>query len=635
MPDFIIKTQTFLSPKIFYMMIHLQHLWSVQIWRIMLSGVSRLIFCLMMLSIGMSCQKDDPAPAPESDKFRIQVNQRIDQGNLLNEWAKTEEGFVLYFEKDTMEIPIRSLADIKDQPEKWETTLIFTDLTEMAVPSRGGDLDFILKDLVINPSGHNPLSAKIDLHLPARGRVKIVVRGKEGESGTIRHLFRDQTPRQHLPVLGLYADHENHVDIVFTDFEGNERGRTSIIVPVGPLILPDFPVFEIAVAQKERMEPGLNLVSYPGQSEIDTSRPYMVDENGDIRWILLFKDSPELAHFAQSIGLKRTKKGTYISGDMSEDRIIEVDVLGNLLNEWSLKSMGYSFHHEVTEAENGNFLITVTKDDARLANGKPRINDFMIELHPGTSSVLREWDLAQMLDTSRYEKPDDVTPEDFVQTPGNWAHNNSITPFGDHLLATLRYQGMFCFSPAGNVQWILSPHHGWSEPFESYLLYPLDKNGVPITDEEVISGKKSHPDFEWLWGPHTPVALPNGNVLVFDNGYDRNFISNTLSQEENYSRVVEYKIDPRAKTVQQVWAYGKERGRETFAQALSGVQYLPRTGHVLFCPGMGTMTGRGFGGHVIEVDPVTDEVIFELRITSSSYTAFHRVTRMPLYPPEL
>ena len=108
-----------------------------------------------------------------------------------------------------------------------------------------------------------------------------------------------------------------------------------------------------------------------------------------------------------------------------------------------------------------------------------------------------------------------------------------------------------------------------------------------------------------------------------------------LTKNGNYSRVVEYKINVDKRTVQQVWAYGKERGPESFAEALSGVQYLSQTGHILFCPGMGVPTSKGPGGRIIEIDPQTKDVIFEMEITASSNTAFHRVTRMLLYPDNI
>jgi len=590
-----------------------------------------ILFCLAF----NACKDRENITPVVVESFKKSLEDAVNNGEILNSWTKEAAHYVFKFEKETIEIPVTAISGITDKAEEWKTVLAFSDLSEVVVPSRGGPLDFIIKDLTVNPSGYNPLAARVEVLLPAPGRVKITVHGKNGSRGTISHLFHALEMRQHLPVLGLYADHLNQVDISFTDKEGNERGKTRLGIPAGPVVLPASPDIYVKVSKSGQMEPGLNLVSYPGQSEIDTSCPYMLDEDGEIRWVLMLKNSPELARFSQSIGLKRTAKGTFISGDMSEDRIVELDALGNLLKQWDLKKLGYSFHHEITEARNGHFLITVSKDNAVLSNGNPRINDFIIELNPATGVVVREWDLATMLDTTRYQKPDGITPPQFVQSPGNWAHNNSITELGDQLLATLRYQGIFSYSPAGKVNWIISPHRGWGRAYQPYLLTPVDRNGQPITDTQVLAGEKIHPDFEWAWGPHTPVALPNGNFLVFDNGYNRNFVNNMLPGVQNYSRAVEYQVDEVKKTVRQVWEYGKSRGNETFSQALSGVQYLPSTGHVLFCPGMGTLTRKGNGGHVIEVDPRTGEVVFEIQITSPSYTAFHRVTRMSLYPENL
>lgn len=590
-----------------------------------------ILFCLAF----NACKDRENITPVVVEGFKKSLEDAVNNGEILNSWTKEAAHYVFKFEKEIIEIPVTAISGITDKAEEWKTVLAFSDLSEVVVPSRGGPLDFIIKDLTVNPSGYNPLAARVEVLLPAPGRVKITVHGKNGSRGTISHLFRAQEMRQHLPLLGLYADHLNQVDISFTDKEGNERGKTRLSIPTGPVVLPASPDIYVKVSKNGQMEPGLNLVSYPGQSEIDTSCPYMLDEDGEIRWVLMLKNSSELARFSQSIGLKRTAKGTFISGDMSEDRIVELDVLGNLLKQWDLKKLGYSFHHEITEARNGHFLITVSKDNAVLSNGKPRINDFIIELNPATGAVLKEWDLATMLDTARYQKPDGITPPQFIQSPGNWAHNNSIAELGDQLLATLRYQGIFSYSPAGKVNWIISPHRDWGKAYQPYLLTPLDRNGQPITDAQVLAGEKVHPDFEWAWGPHTPVALPNGNFLVFDNGYNRNFVNNMLPGVQNYSRAVEYQVDGVKKTVRQVWEYGKSRGNETFSQALSGVQYLPSTGHVLFCPGMGTLTQKGNGGHVIEVDPRTGEVVFEIQITSPSYTAFHRVTRMSLYPENL
>src|SRR5690606_28727263 len=134
---------------------------------------------------------------------------------------------------------------------------------------------------------------------------------------------------------------------------------------------------------------------------------------------------------------------------------------------------------------------------------------------------------------------------------------------------------------------------------------------------------------------HTPVTLSEDRIIVFDNGYNRNWIPNFNPGVTNYSRIVEYKIDLAHKTVQQLWSYGRERGAQGFSQAVSGVQFLKSNGNVLFCPGMGAPTSIGPGGRVVEINLKTQEVVFELEITASSGFAFHRVTRMPLYPENI
>lgn len=587
---------------------------------------------LLMALFFIACKKDKVEVPSIGLEFQNSLEGMLEKGSLLTGFSKDNENYVFHFETGDIKVPQAVLLSVEEQPDLWKTVLSFKDKTTVSLPSKGNSLDFMVKNKVLNPSGFSPLAAMVEVLLPGRGRVQVIVQGKPGTKGSIEHLFTASNPRQTVPVLGLYANYNNQVDLVFTDMDGKERGRTRIQIQTAPLDVKAFPTFETIVAQKDRMEPGLNLVSYPGESELDTSCPYMVDADGEVRWILLLKQSPKLQRLAASIGLKRMKNGNFLSGDGQEHRIVEIDMFGNLINQWDLKKLGYTFHHEVTEAANGNFLITVSKSAARLKNGNPRINDHIIELNPLSGTVLKEWDLVNMLDSSRYDHSADFSGVNFTQTPGNWAHNNSIATMGDDFLATVRFQGIMAFTRGGAVKWIISPHKDWGSAYQQYLLSPLDAQGKPITNPKVISGEIAHPDFDWSWGMHTPVLMPGGNILVFDNGYNRHFEDKTLGSTGGYSRIVEYKVDEIKKTVQQVWSYGESRGANGFSAALSGVQYLSKTGHVMFCPGMGVKTNKGLGGRVVELDPKTKEVIYELEITAPSNTAFHRVTRMPIYP---
>lgn len=576
-----------------------------------------------------SCERKIDLPAPVESQQAIQ--QMINQGELLNSFSKSDEGYVLSFENEILRVPLKEITRIESNPSKWKTTITFNDQKQLEIPSKGGSLEFIIEDVKLNPSGYNPLAAMVEVNLPTFGRVKVTVHGKESTAADITHLLKDQTPRQSIPIFGLYPDYDNDVELAFTDKEGNVRGTVKMNIKTGKLP-DDFPKRLLVKSEPQKMEPGINLINYLGESAIDVSVPYMVDCYGDVRWVLFLKSSPDLGNMATDIGLHRTKKGTFLAGDVNQPRIVEIDMFGNLLKQWDLKTLGYTFHHDIFEMENGNLLMTLSKTSARRNNGQPRINDIVVEFDPLNNSIVKEWDLVNIVDSARILPPDDETPVQFNQNPTNWAHNNSITKMGENILGTMRYQGIFSFTPEGKLRWLISPHKYWAEKFKPYLLTPVDESGTEITDPDVIQGNASTPGFDWSWGPHSAVVLSNDHILVFDNGYNRNWIPNWATSNTNYSRVVEYKVDVSQHTVQQVWSYGKERGTDCFSPAMSSVQYLSQTKNILFSPGMNIMLTHGLGGRVVEVNPVTKEVVFELELSASSAMAFQRAIRMPLYP---
>jgi hypothetical protein len=69
-----------------------------------------------------------------------------------------------------------------------------------------------------------------------------------------------------------------------------------------------------------------------------------------------------------------------------------------------------------------------------------------------------------------------------------------------------------------------------------------------------------------LLGQHQPSPLPNGNILVFDNG-----VSGMGSPRRPYSRIVE--IDPTTNTV--VWEYEAKRKHDFYSPAEGSCQLLP------------------------------------------------------------
>jgi arylsulfate sulfotransferase len=250
--------------------------------------------------------------------------------------------------------------------------------------------------------------------------------------------------------------------------------------------------------------------------------------------------------------------------------------------------------------------------------------DYIIEIDRATGNILNTWDLKQSLNEYRQTLNNDLT---------DWVHTNGIVydATDNTIIISGRVQGVFKLTHDNHVKWVLGPHRGWGpnhmgQDLNQLLLTPLDSKGVAITDTSVLNGWTNSPDFEWNWYQHSPQLIPNGDLMVFDNGATRNFNPN----ESNYSRAVEYKIDESNMTVQQIWEYGKERGVETFSQIVSSVKYLPDN-HVLFSPGFSVPNSTGYGGKIVEVDYATKNVVFQMSVSSANTWGWHRVQRMPIY----
>ncbi len=112
------------------------------------------------------------------------------------------------------------------------------------------------------------------------------------------------------------------------------------------------------------------------------------------------------------------------------------------------------------------------------------------------------------------------------------------------------------------------------------------------------------------------------DILLFDNGQYRSFnLATAQSPLDWYSRVVHYRINEASMTVEQVWEYGKERGAATFSANRGSAYRLPN-GDVLGTWGNIAKDAQGVpvsepdqndtdNIKIIEVDPETNEVVFE------------------------
>jgi arylsulfate sulfotransferase len=474
-----------------------------------------------------------------------------------------------------------------------------------------------------NPEGIAPLTAFVEVETKMETAVSLKIHG----AIPIDHQFEKIGSKHRIPVLGLYPNTLNKVECTITDKKGNHYTK---LLTFQTDSLPDyFPRIDLGVVQTEKMEPGFNLcgLSYGVQGKHESS-PFVFDSNGDIRWYLNLRP---LKHIVWPV--ERLKNGNFFF--LNGSQVMEYDMLGEIINQWKVK--GFNLHHDVTELPSGNFLAIADKHKTTIVHQGKEIgssSDHVVEIDRETGDVVKEWDLRKVLDVDRNA---------IHEVGGDWMHLNGLcySESDSCIIVSGKHQGIAKITQDNQLKWILAPHTGWGKAGRDgngnettpYLLTAVDKEGE-ICTRKIQTGTLESDSFNWSWGQHAPMLLPNGNLCVFDNGVNRNFGNAAYK----YSRGVEYRINETDKTVEQIWAFGKKIGGVMYAFVVSDVDYLPQTKNRLI------VSGRTFdSAKIFEVSYPDNEKIMEGTVIFKDALGDHsggwgqvdrvfRAERLSLYP---
>ncbi len=447
----------------------------------------------------------------------------------------------------------------------------------------------------LNPNRISPLTALLQITAEKPCRVSIKVLGET----PIEQSFEKFADNLSIPVVGLYPNKTNNV-VVNLKFDGGEIVDT---VKIKTNRLPNgFPNIKINKLERTKMESGLHAcdIHFANYGKFN-SIPLIFDDQGEVRWYL------DLSFIGKMVSpFQRLKEGTILMVDRFN--IYEFNMLGKLLKQTTIDS-NYGMHHDVVELPNGDLLVCVGKRDAYInINGEKVLSDsdFIMLFDRKKSKIVREWDLAKHLDVSRNYL-------NFLRK-GDWLHMNGLAfnPKDSTIIVSGKDQGVVKISWNDELKWILAPKRDWKKsgrdnkgksPFP-FVLTAKDSNGKTYANN-IQQGKKSAPDFDFPLGQHAPEILPNGNLIVFDNGARRN-----INEENNYSRAVEFHINEIQKTVTQVWEYGKERGNSFYSSIIGDVDFLHNTKNILITSGFIDPNGI-HSAKIIEVNHETGNEVFE------------------------
>ena len=462
----------------------------------------------------------------------------------------------------------------------------------------------------VNPYGTSPLTALMIFKTDKAAKVTYTVVGKTDNTSITNTVKGYQTTHQ-VPIVGLYANYSNQVQVTLTYKDGTTEQKT-FTIKTGklPKNLRNTKI-TVSKSNKSKMEIGNNELTYINKT---SEEPFAVDADGNIRWYSTLYSRHTFVQLSNGHLLIQNRtngnKGSY-------NVLSETDYLGRIyrryrfsdkLGKSSLEQYITAVHHDALELPNHNLLVTIS-------GGDKYAEDVIAEIDYKTGKTVKVIDFKKLLPSSMYRNYNSTT------TKGgkiDWLHMNSLyyDQKTGNLLVSARNQDitMSINYKTGKINWIYSgkKKSSWPKKYRSKLLTPT--KGTTITG-----------------GQHDLTLLSSKNgklkVLLYDNNID--VTNGNAKTSGKYSQAVQYTIDTKKKTIKQTWSYGKSLGKDNFTRVIGSAQRLSN-GNTLIDFGY---KHDGSQSNIIEVDKNNNQV-FNLTISSSKTdrTYVYRAYRVKFTP---
>ncbi len=385
--------------------------------------------------------------------------------------------------------------------------------------------------ILVNPYGISPMTALVMFQTEEPSRISIHVDG-DTELAEVDYQFEGYNTDHIIPVYGLYAGRINAVTLTAKTRDGVETVQP---LEIETDALPEALSHETVRAEvlnEAAYQPGFNF-TYQGNNSAACKAA--IDANGEYRWYLNTSANGSLLFLTGYCGNYNEGNSVFISVGMREYgpvAILELNFLGKLLNAWYAP---YGVHHDIVPTSEGTLLMTGSTDG-------PAKETLVYEIDMSTGEIITTLDYTDVLQVYRNQTEDYPEITNFYKLD-DWCHINTVVEHNDGWIISSRHQSTLVYSDReGNIKWMLGDPTDYYAYYQQYLLEPVGE------------------DFEYFYIQHAPEILPDQDgdpdtldILLFDNGDFRGELS------EMSSRMVQYRINEREMTVEQIWSYGEDR----------------------------------------------------------------------------
>ena len=384
-----------------------------------------------------------------------------------------------------------------------------------------GDDRPAIHDVQVVENPHNVLSARVTVVAENAGEVYLRI---EGDSLTrLSPAMPIQNGTAVLPLLGLAPEKNYTIRAIARSERGAESSSESLPFATGALS-PDMPRFEVLHKGEPQDSPLLI-----GLTQLDTGRPAyagILDNEGRFIWYRQFA--------GPVVDFQRQPNGnfTVFSNEAGQDpHFYELDLYGNILNEYAARPQYVTGPHEIRLLAGGHVLFGRRQETVDLSGVGGR-SDALVTT--SVVEVIRADESALYWDPLRYFRVEDAAADiDITAAEVNPWHGNAIEIDTDgHLLVSFRNCDEITKINAqnGEIIWRLG-----------------GKNNQFLFVDDPLTGF-SH--------QHGVRRLPNGNIILFDNGN---------LHVPPQSRAAEYELDEANRVARLVWDYRDPRGVYGFA----------------------------------------------------------------------
>lgn len=493
--------------------------------------------------------------------------------------------------------------------------------------------------VTLDPYSTAPLSLYLGIWGKLNEDIKINVQDSKGITVAVSWTYSMQTGANLIPVSGLVAGEDNVVTLISgAQIVGQYTVTPSALPPSDSAdISLGFPVITVtkSVDDSSLVADGLYFSTYFDRYNL------AFDQNGIVRWYV--------SQAIPSYNFVRTDSGHFLATSQGINHCLdmyEFDVMGRVYAVYLLDN---EFHHSILPLENNLAIAPSEYTNGRpddYSTGKDGVS--IIDLTSGLEVAY--YDMLKVMDYSRSPRPSGSAPGQSA-TMDDWLHINQsyINTTNNVLVSSGRHQSAIfgVDVDSGQLRFIMADHEDWASDFEEYLLTPVDESGNPLFDFSTQDGIDLANSNFWTWGQHNIVEIPNAEIgilefLVFDNGnYRSRDDARSLLPKDNFSRVVQFRIDLNTMTVTRSYEYGKDevgsRGYSSFVSA----KHLLSNGNLVIHFGASTMDENGrplsaqpgysdivdpqdgsqaLGILVLqEINKQTKQLLFEATVTSGYY----------------